>query len=273
MIYWSAHAHTTTSDGDLSAVELMRKASGEGLRGVTITDHYPYPFSLDRVDWEAGVETFRRHLEALAELQEKAEGIELLKGIEIEFVDPPQALESYLRRLDLDFVLGGVHTLDGWKTDWSDEAFQQAGKFFSGFEAAIQRYFRALGDLAESGLIDSLAHPDLVKKFNPQSRYFSEGATWYRAAVERCLERVARSGVALEVNTGGLRGPTKSLYPSGWILSRARELGIPVTVGTDFHRSHGQVGEGLEAAEAALRAAGYDSYLLFRKRKPEKISI
>jgi histidinol-phosphatase (PHP family) len=274
MICWNAHAHTTTSDGDLSAPELIRKAAGEGLCGLTITDHYPYPFSPnDRSSWEKGLEIFQRHLENLGELQENVMGIELLKGIEIEFVDPPQALEGYLRRLELDFVLGGVHAVDGWIVDWSDEVFQRAEQAFGSFIVAIQKYFQAVGDMAESGLVDSLAHPDLVKKYNPQSRYFNEEVTWYREAVEQCLERVARSGVALEVNTGGLRGPVKDLYPSRWILSRARELGIPATVGTDFHRSSGQVGAGLEAAGAALRAAGYDSYLLFRKRKPEKINI
>lgn len=273
MIYWSSHTHTNISDGDLSVAELIEKAAKEGLTGITVTDHFPFPFSMQKSDWDERLKAFQRHLENVDRLREKAGKMEVLKGIEAEFVEPPYPLESYLSQMELDFVLGGVHVIDGWVTDWTEEIFREGERYFGSFKVAAQKYFRAVGDMAEGGLVDSLAHPDLIKKYNANSIYFSEEETWYHEAVEECLERIARTGVAIEVNTAGLRRPVRALHPSGWILSRARELGIPATIGTDFHLRDGLVGEGLDAAFAALRAAGYDSYLLFRKRKPEKISL
>jgi histidinol-phosphatase (PHP family) len=274
MITWNIHAHTTTSDGDLSAAELAHRARDEGLSGIAVTDHFPFPYRPDRaVNWVASKRAFEQHLQIVEALQDKVDGLEILKGVEVEYVPSLDALARWLRGFDLDFVLGGTHILDGWIVDWSEEVFCQGRERFGELRTAIERYYDAVGELAESGLVDSIAHLDVVKKYNPQSRYFSEDEPWYRRAVERCLERIARTGIALEVNTAGLRGLVAALYPSDWILSQARELNIPATVGTDFHRTHDRVSAGLSEAEAALRAAGYDSYLVFRARHAEALSL
>jgi len=274
MITWNLHAHTTTSDGDLSAEELVQRAVDEGLSGIAITDHFPFPYKPDQpVDWATSRRVFERHLRVVEALQHKVDGLEILKGAEVEYVPSLDTLAHWLRGLDLDFVMGGVHILDGWLVDWSEEIFCQGRKRFGGWRTAIECYYDAVGELAESGLVDSIAHLDVVKKYNPQSRHFSEDAPWYRRAVEHCLERIARTGVAIEVNTAGLRRPAADLYPSDWILRRARELEIPVTVGTDFHRTHDRVSDGLSVAEAALRAAGYESFLIFRARQAETLSF
>lgn len=274
MITWNLHAHTKISDGDLSAAELVQRAIDEGLSGITITDHFPFPYRPGQeVQWAASRQTFERHLRVIDALQDKVDSLEILKGAEVEYVPSLDTLAHWMRGLDLDFVLGGAHILDGWIVDLSEEIFCQGQRHFGGFRAAIECYYDVVGELAESNLVDSIAHLDVVKKYNPQSRYFSEDESWYRRAVEHCLERIARTGVALDVNTAGLRGLVGALYPSEWILRRARELEIPVTVGTDFHRDYDRVGAGLAEAEAALRAAGYDSYLIFRARQAEALSF
>lgn len=274
MITWNMHAHTTISDGDLSPEELVQRAVDEGLSGIAITDHFPFPYRPGQeVQWAASRRAFERHLRVIGAMQDKVNGLEILKGAEVEYVPSLDTLAHWMRGLDLDFVLGGAHMLDGWLVDWSEEVFCQGQKHFGGFRAAIECYYDAVGELAESRLVDSIAHLDVVKKYNPDSRYFNEDELWYHQAVERCLQRIAATGVAIEVNTAGLRVSVGALYPSAWILHRARELGIPVTVGVDFHRNYDRVGAGLAAAEAALRAAGYGSYLIFRARRAEVINL
>jgi histidinol-phosphatase (PHP family) len=182
-------------------------------------------------------------------------------------------LEHWLQDLDLDFVLGGVHLLDRWAIDWSEKEFLKGTNYFGSFESAFERYFNAVAAFAESGIVDSIAHIDLVKKFNSAERYFDERSGWYRILVERCLQRVANAKVAIEVSTAGLRKPVGALYPSGWILKKAKELGIQVTIGTDVHKKDEKVGSDLYMAEKALLEAGYDEYLVFRGRKPEKVRL
>jgi len=274
MITWNMHAHTTISDGELSAEEVIQRAVDEGLSGIAITDHFPFPYKPDEpVDWITSRRVFERHLEALEALRHKVDGLEILKGAEVEYVPALDTLAHWLEGLDLDFVLGGAHMLDGWLVDWSEEVFCRGQKIFGEFRSAIECYYEAVGELAESGLVDSIAHLDIVKKYNPDARYFNENEPWYHQAVERCLQRIAATDVAIEVNTAGLRVAVGALYPSPWILRRARELGIPVTVGVDFHRDYDRVSAGLTAAEKALRAAGYDSYLIFRGRQAEAITL
>jgi histidinol-phosphatase (PHP family) len=254
MITWNLHAHTTTSDGDLSAEEVIQRAVDEGLSGIAITDHFPFPYKPgQKINWAASRRAFERHLSVLDALQQKVDSLEILKSVEVEYVPSLNTLAHWLRGLDLDFVLGGVHILDGWLVDWSEEIFCQGREHFGELRTAIECYCDAVGELAESGLVDSIAHPDVVKKYNPQSRHFSEDEPWYRRAVERCLQRIAATGVAIEVNTAGLRRPAAALYPSDWILRRARELGIPVTVGTDFHRARDRIWS--SGADTARRSA------------------
>ena len=274
MIAWNTHAHTKISDGDLSAEDLVQRAVDEGLSGITITDHFPFPYRPGQeVQWAASRRAFEQHLRVIDTLRDKVDSLEILKGAEVEYVPSLDTLAHWLRGLDLDFVLGGAHMLDGWIVDWSEEVFCQGQKHFGGFRAAIECYYDAVGELAESGLVDSIAHLDVVKKYNPDSRYFSEDEPWYHQAVERCLQRIAATGVAIEVNTAGLRVSVGALYPSAWILRQAKELGIPVTVGVDFHRNYDRISAGLAEAEAALRSAGYDSYLIFRGRQAEAIKL
>ncbi|MBO3803350.1 MAG: histidinol-phosphatase [Candidatus Brockarchaeota archaeon] len=276
MIRWTLHTHTVVSDGELTEEELVRGASEEGLEGLAITDHYPYPcypVAVGGIDWATSHRALALQIKSIEYLRSRYSDITILTGAEAEFVEGLNVLERWMHDLDLDFVLGGVHLVGGWALDWSEEEFLKGITHFGSLESAFARYFEAVEELADSGIVDSIAHLDVVKKYNAGERYFSERSPWYPELVERCLRRISKANVAIEVSTAGLRKPVGSLYPSGWILKEARELGIEVTVGTDCHKMGEKVGEGLDRAEEALRSAGYERYLVFRGRKPEEVLL
>jgi len=276
LIRWNLHSHTVASDGELTADELLRRASEEGLDGMAVTDHYPYPcypITWCEVDWAASQRALEQQCDDLDALRGSHSGLTVIAGAEVEFLDELDLLGNGLRNLDLDFVLGGVHLIGRWALDWSEDEFLKGRDYFGTLESAFARYFEAVGKLADSGLVDSIAHLDVVKKYNVSERHFSERSLWYRDLVDKCLRRIANAGVAMEVSTAGLRRPVGALYPSDWILSEARDLGIWVTVGTDHHKADEKVTAGLDRAEEALRAAGYESYLVFKKRSPTSICL
>lgn len=276
LIRWNLHSHTVVSDGELTADELLRRASEEGLDGVAVTDHYPYPcypITWGEVDWAASHKALAQQRDELKVLRRIYPGLTVIAGAEAEFLEELDLLENGLRSLDLDFVLGGVHLIGRWALDWSEEEFLKCRDLFGSLESAFTRYFEAVGKLADSGLVDSIAHLDVIKKYNAGERHFSERSRWYRELVDRCLRRIANTGVAMEVSTAGFRRPVRALYPSDWILREAKDLGIRVTVGTDHHKMDEKITTGLDRAEEALRAAGYESYLVFDKRRPTSINL
>jgi len=274
VIRWNLHTHTTESDGDLGVGGLVRQAASEGLLGIAVTDHFPYPYrGPETVDWKVSRERLIQLLERLERLRANEDQLVILKGLEVEFTEPLGSLERALRGLDVDFVLGSVHVLGRWIVDWSEAEFLRAKEFFGSLKKAILRYFEAAAELSESGLVDCLAHMDLVKKYNRGQRHFNQTSSWYVDAAEDCLERIAKAGVAVELNTGGLGMPVGEMYPARWLLRRAAELGIGVTVGTDLHKGEEGVTAGLDQAELALREAGYQSYLIFKNRKRREIQL
>ena len=61
-------------------------------------------------------------------------------------------------------------------------------------------YFDHLAMSAESGLFDTLAHPDLIKNESPADWDFDR----LRPFIASALDRIAATGVAMELNTSGV---------------------------------------------------------------------
>jgi len=115
---------------------------------------------------------------------------------------------------------------------------------------------------AESGLFDAIGHLDLPKKFG----HLPPEEAW--ELVEGVLGAIQAANLALDVNTAGWRKPVGELYPAPRILRRARELGIPVVLGSDAHAPE-EVGARFAEAAALLAEAGYREAWVFKGRKPE----
>ena len=109
-------------------------------------------------------------------------------------------------------------------------------------------------------MYDTLAHPDLVKKFGHVPK--EDLGPMFQDA----LACVKEYGLAIEVNTAGLRKKCREIYPSRRLLEIAFDLGIPVVTGSDAH-APSEVGAGFDEAAALLRGAGYREVSRFEKRR------
>jgi histidinol-phosphatase (PHP family) len=83
---------------------------------------------------------------------------------------------------------------------------------------------------------------------------------------ERFLDRAARTNVAVELNTAGLRKDCREIYPSRAFLEQAARRRIPITFGSDAH-APGEVGSDFAAAVELARAVGYTQWRRFEGRK------
>lgn len=124
-----------------------------------------------------------------------------------------------------------------------------------------EAYFEELALSAESGLFDCLAHPDLVKNASPSRWSFED----QRDLVARALDRIAATGVAMELNTSGRLKTFAEFNPGPAMLVMMKERDIPLVLGSDAHTPE-RVAEGFEDALEALRSAGYQEVSMFAGR-------
>ena len=172
-------------------------------------------------------------------------------------------LESILRSYDWDYVIGSVHFIDGWGFD--DARYLSRFSDWS-IDDLYARYFDLVGASAETGLFDTIGHSDLVKKFGHRPQ--ADPRQWYADVASR----LARAGVCVEVNTGGLRKPVAEVYPHPDLLRAYNQAGVPVTLGSDAHAPN-EVAADLVTATELMRTAGYSEFVKFEGRQRTTVPL
>mgnify|MGYP003891103417 CR=1 FL=1 len=84
--------------------------------------------------------------------------------------------------------------------------------------------------------------------------------------------RIAATGVAMELNTSGVQKSLPKMNPSPPQLALMRERGIPVVIGADAHVPE-RVGDGYVTALRLLENAGYQEVSFFIDRKRQSVPI
>jgi histidinol-phosphatase (PHP family) len=241
--------------------EYVENAQRKGLREIGFTDHIPQYFLPEKVR-DSSLAMAEGELDAyvgeVLALSAGYEDISVKLGIEADYAPGHEgALKAILERYPFDYVLGSVHYINGWGFDNPAHIDGYAGKEIDALYAV---YFGLVQRMAASGLFDVVAHPDLLKKFG--HRPYGDVVPLYESTVRS----IAAAGMAVEVNTAGLRQPAREIYPAPVFLAICYEYGVPVVLGSDAHRPD-DVGRDFEAAAALLRRAGYRETAVFRGRR------
>ena len=260
-ILFESHSHTPLckhavgEPADYAAVAHQR-----GLRGLIVTCHNPMPSGFSaRVRMRE--DQFDQYVDLVARARQEWSGrIDVRLGLEADYFEGHESyLEKQLASADFHFVLGSVHPqIDEFRN-----------KYWDGELIEVQRtYFRLLAQSAETGLFDSIAHPDLIKNFTAES--------WDPDAImddiRRSLDRIARAGVAMELNTSGVNKTISEMNPFPAMLVEMRSRDIPVTIGSDAHQPE-RVADGYEAALQLLADCGYTHVSFFLERRRQDVAI
>jgi len=260
-LYFDSHMHTPLcKHAEGHPREYVAQGVAAGLRGIIFTCHSPMP---DRFSHAVRMapEQFDEYLELIAEGAESAPGdFEVRLGMESDFFPGMEGwLEQLHARADFDYVLGSVH--------WHIPEYRAA--YFNGDVVALEKqYFDHLAESAETGLFDSLAHPDLVKNVTADEWSF----TARRDDIARALDRIAATGVAMELNTSGVNKLYPEMNPGPEMLAMMLERGIPIVVGSDSHTPT-RVSDGFVTALRTLSEVGYRQVGVFKARKRQDIDI
>jgi histidinol-phosphatase (PHP family) len=224
-------------------------ARQRGLRDIAFTDHDRY---------HAGVD-----FDAIDELREKNVDLKIRAGLELD--NDPETSAAGRKWVEknwdkLDFVLGSVHYLER-----DDQMFDSVPAGAAQFEnrdidEIYADYFRRVREVAATGLVDCLAHVDLIKIHGHRSN------ARVTDIIEETLEFIRSHNLAIELSTAGWRKPVNELYPSDEIVRLATAKGIPFTTASDAH-SHAQLGENFERLAEKMSILGVREVCVYEKHK------
>ena len=224
------------------------------------TDHGPTSDGFDAAH-RMSLSEYPSYQEQVVAIQREHEGHgpRVFFGVEADFYEAGiPFLGQWLPQQGFDLVLGSIHFLQTWGFDDPDERHVWDSVDVTG---TWREYFALLGRLADSRLFDVVGHLDLPKKFGyrPPDRELKDMAL-------PVLDKIAAAGMAIELNTGGLRKPVKEIYPSQALLAWACERKIPICFGSDAHRPE-EVGYAFGDAVRWARGAGYDQSAHWQARR------
>ena len=230
-------------------IEYIQAAQTLGLLHIGIADHLPLLPDADP-HLTMDIPTLPDYVAEVQALKAEFPDYVLL-GIEADYrPETVGEVADLLEAYPFDYVIGSVHFLDDWAFDDPRYLAEYAHRDID--EVWVQ-YFELVGDAAESGLFNILGHMDLVKKFGYRpTRTLGKELT-------RLVDRIARAGTLVEINTAGLHKPVGEAYPDPEILHRLREAGVPITFGSDAHAPD-QVGRDFRHAVDLARSAGYTEF-------------
>jgi len=199
-------------------------------------------------------------------LAAKAAGLPVVLGLEVDFHrGRMHEVAAILDGYPFDVLLGSVHWIGAWGFDDVGNDAVLAEWDARAVEDVWDAYADAIDELADSGVCDVLAHPDLCKVAGRRPAVPDE---WHA----RMAEAAARSGMAAEVNSNGWRKPAAEAYPAPDLLARFHAAGVPVTTASDAHRRD-RVGERRGDVARLLVDAGYDSLAGYRERRRRQVPI
>ena len=246
------------------ATDLAAHAVKLGMREIGLSEHNPMPRD-DYDVWHMLNGSLGEYIEQVQKARRDHPQLVIKIGLETDYIP---GMEDWIREITArhpwDYLIGAVHYVsDTWALDDPNRVDEWKRR---DVYAVWSEYFDRLTRAAESGFFDIIAHADLCKKF----RFYPEKDC--TPLFQRLLEVIKKHGLAMELNTAGLRKDCKEIYPSPQIVGLAAKIGVPITFASDAHAPT-EVGMNFAEAIQLARKFGYTQYCRFTQRKREMVPL
>lgn len=260
------HMHTALCGHAVGSLEeYVKHAISIGLTEIGFSDHAPMVH--ERLHWvtmdERQLPLYHRLIDDVKARYGRQ--ISIKYALEADFIPGFESrTKQYIDAYPYDYIIGSVHYVDGWAVD--DPVTIERWKT-ADINAVWHAYFKLLRQSAQTGMFHIIGHCDLPKKFGhlPTVEMTEE--------VKLTAKVFKQTGVAIEINTAGLRKPIQEMYPSAAYLKIYCEAGVPLTFGSDAHTPQ-DVGKDFDKARDLAKAAGYTEHITFSKGKESgKVAI
>ena len=255
------HNHSDRSpDGKDTVPAMLARAKELGLYAYTLTDHcecnaYQREYcARTRAAWMAMCIT------------RPVEGVRFYRGLELgqPMQDLPGAEEA-VARFHYDFIIGSLHNLRGEKDFYYMEA---ADMPLEQLHTLLARYWDELLEMIDWGGFDSLGHLTYPLRYIQGEHGVFMDLERHAGKIQEVFSALVEKGIALEVNTSGLRQGLGETMPGLELLKRYyAQGGRLVTLGSDAHCTE-DLGKGIDEGMELLKAAGFREFAVYEKRKP-----
>ena len=265
MIPHDYHIHSNFScDCDFSMQQMCNGAIENGVREIGFTDHYDLHHNEEcrnylKIDsWIVELERVRAEFDG-----------RLIIRASVELGEPhifQKEGQAMLARYPFDYTLGSLHWV-GEETIFDSDYFKKRQP-----KEAFTLFFEELERMTRFGGFDILSHFDVIARTAYQV-YGSYDPRDHEECIRPVLRNCIERGIALDINTKGLRTKMGMLTPNENILRWYVEMGGErVTLGSDSHQPK-YVGAGCEAALRTAQAAGLKYLTYFEERKAKLVPI
>jgi len=235
---------------------------------IAITEHiYHFEAAREIVDHPWSHDKCFYDMDAYVGLLQQAQeaGYSVKVGVEMDYVEGKEAvIEKVINGYPFDFVLGSVH----WIRDWGFDLPEHKDHWDrTTVDAAYRSYFKLLGQAVQTGLFDSMSHPDLIKVMGHMPDM--DMTDLY----EELAETVAsQKGLCVEISSAGLRKPVGRLYPERPLMEAFAERRIPITTASDAHFVE-DIGKDFDQVAALARDCGYSTVMSFTERRAQPVPL
>jgi histidinol-phosphatase (PHP family) len=244
--------------------EYVTRAIEVGLPEIGMSDHNPMPPWYDW-DFRMSHAQLAGYVAEVQRLQVQYRGmIRIRLAMEADYFP---GTEEYVRETakayPFDYLIGSVHYIGSWPMDNPDYVNEWSKR---SVDQVWREYWDLVGRLGRTRMYDILGHADVVKKFGHKPKRLPEDL------IRKALRSIRQAGMAMEVNTSGLRKPCKEIYPSPRILELAFKEKVPLTLGSDAHAAK-EVGMDFDKALRLIKDVGYKSVWRYELRRRFEIRI
>lgn len=259
---WDSHMHTNFSgDSDALPEAMIEQAIQQKLPGICITDHLDYDYPDDPDLFLIDLKTYEKKICSL--IEQYKDRIQIHFGIELGLQPHlSKKLQAVTTSLPFDYVIGSSHVVHG-----TDPYYPSYYEGRTEKEAYNEYFSSILENLEAFSDFDAYGHIDYVVRYGPdKNKHYSYAA--YAEVLDEILKTLIRMDKALEVNTAGFKYGLGHPNPCEEIISRYHELGGRLlTIGADGHAPE-QIAWDFDKIPNLLKSCGFDSYTVYKKRKP-----
>ncbi|MCP4685358.1 MAG: histidinol-phosphatase HisJ family protein [bacterium] len=257
------HCHCDYSiDATGSIDEYCRVALARGLVELCFTTHYDANatsgdgasfIKVKGKDQPANPDNLAPYVEEVLEAHDRYYplGLSVKLGLEFGWYAGCEEEVAQLRgRYPFEYFLCGIHELENICFCCHDR-FEACFSRFS-VEEAVDKYAAEVAAAAETGLFNTIAHLDYLRKYGQNFYGPQIDDLFLSRGTESVFNALKRTGTALEVNTAGMRRQPADYFPRVKLLNQARRAGVDIRyLGSDAHRPE-DVGYDFDAAASLI---------------------